>query len=129
MDRPSQATPLERDLLARFHQAYKDMGFPAAHQITVRGRDDTGSGRYTYLDHEGEVRGPDGRLGLGRYSQLDMEGLEAGASFWVELQDGRVRYLEIAVNGDEPWDGVERPWNVCDPQTGLFGEETPPRTG
>lgn len=114
----TELTPLERDLLQRYHARYQEMGFPAPHEITVTSRTSSTAGRYVYLAHQGLVRQADGQLGLGIYSQFDLEGLDAGASFHVEIENGKVLHLEIDVNGFGPWDGSERNWIVRDPDTG-----------
>ena len=62
----------------------------------------------------------EGNFAQGTSSQLDMKGMEAGASFHAFVQTRKVRYLEIAVNGDAYWDGNESDWVVCDPQTGAM---------
>lgn len=113
-------TPLEHDLLRHFYSRYKQIGFPSPEEISVRSRKSSSAGRYTYFDHGGHLKRADGQLDLGEFSQVDMDGLDAGASFWVEIEGGKVLYLEIAVNGDAHWDGSERNWSVCDPETGEF---------
>ena len=72
------------------------------------------------LEHNGEMPGYDGQLGLGRYSQFEMEGVKFGFSFWVQLTNGKVDYLEFIVNGNEEWDGSESSWTVRDPDTGAL---------
>ena len=114
----SALTPLELDLLTSFCARYRALGFPQPSQTWVVSRQNTGAGRFTYLDHEGCIQAPDGQLDLGRFSQFDMAGLEAGATFWVEVKQAKVVYLEIVVNGDREWDGSEQPWVVADPDTG-----------
>lgn len=113
-------TPLERALLQRFHERYQDIDFPHPDAFRVAQRTNTGAGRYTYFSHDGFLKAYDGHFYLGQFSQLDMAGMDAGATYWLELEDGKVLYLEIAVNGDESWDGVERSWELCDPDTGEF---------
>jgi hypothetical protein len=113
-------TPLESDLLQNFHRRYHDIGFPAAEQISVKSRAASTAGRITYMDHDGLIRRPDGQLDLGAFSQFNMDGLDAGASFTVEIEEGKILYLDITVNGDAHWDGSEREWIICDPDTGQF---------
>ena len=55
---------------------------------------------------------------FGKFSQFTILGLDAGASFWVEIENGKVLCLEIIVNGDQEWDGSEASWLVLDPDTG-----------
>jgi hypothetical protein len=113
-------TPLESDLLNHFHTRFADKGFPDANALTMRKRRNTGAGRFTYLEHSEEVDLPNGSLGLGKYSQVNMPELEAGASFWVQMENSKIDYLEIVVNGSQSWDGSESSWDVCDPDTGEF---------
>lgn len=114
----SALTPLELDLLDRFYSRYKQLGFPPPEGIRVEFRQSSSAGRFTYFKHEGHVQRVDGQLDLGPYSQFNMDGLDAGASFCVEIENGKVVYLEIVVNGDQNWDGSELPWEVLDPDTG-----------
>jgi len=114
----SALTPLELDLLDRFHTRYKQLGFPPPEGVRVKFRQSSSAGRFTYFEHEGHVQRVDGQLDLGRFSQFDMVGLDAGASFWVEIENGKVLYLEIIVNGEQEWDGSELRWVVLDPDTG-----------
>ena len=85
-------------------------------------RRNTGAGRFTYFTHEGNLQRADGHFGLGNFSQINMDGLDAGASFWIEIETGKILYLEIAVNGNQHWDGSERNWVICNPDTGVFEE-------
>jgi len=114
----SAPTPLELDLLAHFHARYSQLGFPPPEAIRFKSRRTSSAGRFTYFEHEGCVQLADGQLGLGFFSQFDMAGIEAGASFWVQVAHGKVLYLEIIVNGEEEWDGSESNWVVLDPDSG-----------
>lgn len=114
---PGELTPLEHAILQFFHVRHGDTGFPPPERIGVASRRNSGAGRFTWLAHDGILDQPDGPLGLGRYSQFDMDNLEAGASFWVWLENGKVSYLEIIVNGDGGWDGSECRWEILDPDT------------
>jgi hypothetical protein len=115
-----ELTPLEYALLASFHDRYRQQHFPAAGAFKVAKRENTDAGRFTYLEHDGKLDRPDGQLDLGRFSQINMDGLEAGASFWLQIEHGKVAYLEIIVNGDGGWPGQEGAWVICDPDTGEF---------
>lgn len=80
-------------------------------EIRVLTRENTGAGRFTYLR---DLRGqplPDGTFGAqGKY--IEMEGVRFGLTFIIEVDGGRIEYLELAVNGDVGWDGVERTWQI-----------------
>lgn len=115
-----QLTPLEHAILARFHDRYRQHLFPVVTAFKITKRENTGAGRFTYVEHDGKVDLPEGQLDLGRYSQINMDGLEAGASFWVQMEHGKVAYLEIIVNGDGGWPDQEGAWAICDPDTGEF---------
>jgi hypothetical protein len=109
-------TPLECDLIGRIHARYKHWGFPDLNQIRLLSRENTGAGRFTYIAHDGELAFEGaGDLSQGDFSQFDMVGLDAGASFWAYVENRKVKYLEIVVNGHQQWDGTERSWVVCDP--------------
>jgi len=118
-----ELTPLERDLLERFHARYAAEGFPRVDELVVLDRDDFGAGRCVRFLHHGFLHLSDGELGLGRYSQINVPVLEAGASFHARIERGKLADLEIFVNGDGPWDGSETGWTVCDPDTGEFPED------
>src|SRR5690606_8914429 len=105
-------------LLNRFHARYKQYGFPAATELRVISRENSSAGRFTYLEHDGSMPGYDGQLDLGKFSQFEMTGVKYGFSFWVQLKNGKVDYLEFVVNGEEEWDGSESNWTVIDPDTG-----------
>jgi len=115
-----ELTPLECELLERIHTRYAGVGFPSAAAFFVTRRENTGAGRFTHLDHGGELtldRSYAGDLGQGAFSQFNMRGLDAGASFHVFVDTAKVKYLEILVNGQSPWDGQEGPFAICDPNT------------
>src|SRR6266702_7516939 len=77
--------------------------------LRAKRRENTGVGRYTYLEDELKQPLPDGTYGAqGRL--LEMDGIKNGLAFVVEVSAGSINYLEIAVYGDESWDGVERTW-------------------
>jgi hypothetical protein len=117
---PSRLTSLERDLLQRIHDRYGYLGFPSIKDVSVSDRKNTGAGRYTYLMHDDLLRMADGELSAGNYSQFNMDGLEAGACYSVTVKSGKLKYLEILLNGEGFWDGRETTWTVRDPDTGHF---------
>ena len=119
-DACKKLTLLEVDLLQQFHDYFKSKGFPPPEQFIVREREYTGVGRYTYFQHDGTIDLEDGLLGPGTYSQFNMLGLDHGASFLGYIENQKFDCLEICTNGDQPWDGSERQWVICDPDTGEF---------
>jgi hypothetical protein len=116
-----QLSPLERDLLLRYHLRYKEVGFPNPDSFVVTSREDFGAGRVTCFAHDGLIRHSDGKFGP-KYSQFNMQCLEAGASFMIYIEKNKISRLEIVVNGLDYWDGSELDWSVCDPDTGSFDE-------
>lgn len=105
-------SPLERALLRTFHKLYGDRGFPAPDRIRVCSRENTGAGRYLDLHVEVETELDDGYLDLGGQF-IEMEGVPSGLMAVVHVTDHRPDQLEIAVYGDDPWDGQERQWSIA----------------
>lgn len=107
-----EPTPLESALLQTFHELYGALGFPSPKCMHVCRRDNTGAGRFVDLDSEvGESELDDGYLDLGgRF--IEMEGIPNGLMAVVRIKDRRPDQLEIAVYGNDPWDGEERPWFI-----------------
>ncbi len=48
---------------------------------------------------------------------VNSDGLDLAASCRVEIENGKVLYPEIAVNGTTHWDGSEVDWPIRDPGT------------
>ena len=66
---------------------------------------------YVDLDAEGDVQLDDGYLDFGgRF--IDMTGVSNGLMAVVAVKGGRIHQLEIAVYGNDPWDGEEREWSI-----------------
>lgn len=94
-----------------FHELYGYRGFPSPEGICVRRRENTGSRRYVDLYAEDEVQLDDGYLDLGgRF--IEMEGVPNGLMAVVAVRHHRIDQLEIAVYGNDPWDGEEREWSI-----------------
>ena len=105
-----ELSPLEAAVLQVFRSLYADSGFPDPAEIGVRGRKNTGAGRYVELDSDAVVR-EDGYLDMrGRF--VEMEGLAHGLMAVVDVSDQRLGTLEMATYGDVPWDGEERAWSI-----------------
>ncbi len=105
-------SPLEAALLKIFHELYGDRGFPAPDMIRVRSRENTGAGRYLDLHVQVESKLDDGYLDLGGQF-IEMEGVPNGLMAVVHIKNHRPDQLEIAVYGDDPWDGQERQWSIA----------------
>lgn len=117
----NKLSPLERDLLTRFHDRYEKYGFVPADEISTIRREYNGIGRSTYLSHDRPVPIGDGLLFLDNSSHLELESVEGGATFCVNILENKIVSLEIFSNGELAWDGVERTWVVIDPDA----DETP----
>lgn len=79
--------------------------------LQVRRRENTGAGRYTYFEDRLKQVLRDGTYtAQGKF--LQMEGVRDGLAFMVDISGGLINYLEIAVYGNEGWDGVERTWQI-----------------
>ena len=107
MDTP--LTPLERvlvDMIAA--ENWNNFRVDGIHAIR---RENTGAGRFTYLEDSFGQRLRDGSYtAQGRL--LEIEGVRDGLAFVIDVRDGKLRYLELAVYGNEGWDGVERRWRI-----------------
>lgn len=80
-------------------------------RLRVKRRENTGVGRYTSLEDEHHQQLRDGDYGAQGWL-LEMDGIKHGLGFVVNVSAGIINYLEIAVYGDEHWDGVERTWKL-----------------
>jgi hypothetical protein len=102
---------MEAAVLRAFHETYRDAGFPPPEEISVRRRENTGAGRYVDLDSVATVNIEDGYLDLpARF--IRMSGVPNGLMAIVAVEGGKLRQLELAVYGDESWDGEERTWAI-----------------
>jgi hypothetical protein len=105
-------SPLEAALLNAFYRLYGARGFPAPEKVRVRNRENTGAGRYVDLHVEVGSELDDGYLDLGGQF-IEMEGVPNGLMAVVHVKDHRPNQLEIAVYGNDPWDGHERKWSIA----------------
>lgn len=105
----SPLSPLERALVELVAaENWKDFRVAA---LQVRRRENTGAGRYTYFEDKLKQGLRDGTYtAQGKFLQMD--GVRDGLAFVVDVTGGFVNYLEIAVYGNESWDGVERAWQI-----------------
>ena len=105
----SHLSPLEHALIQLV--ASENWGGFRIDALQVRRRENTGAGRYTYLEDGHRQALPDGTYSS-QGKLLQMEGVKDGLAFVVDVSEGLINYLEIAVYGNETWDGVERAWKI-----------------
>lgn len=79
--------------------------------LRVKRRENTGAGRYTYLEDQYTQALPDGTYAA-QGKLLEMVGVPSGMAFLVDVSAGLINYIELAVYGHEGWDGVEREWRI-----------------
>jgi hypothetical protein len=106
-------TPLEHEILERYHGAYAAIGFPPPGEINVTQRENSGAGRFVTLTSSATVADDSRTLDLppGQPDMIAMEGVAKGLGFVVFLKDGQLDFLELyTFVGD--WDGEERPWKL-----------------
>lgn len=102
-------SPLERALVELVaSENWQDFRVDA---LQVRRRENTGAGRYTYFEDRLKQVLPDGTY-TAQEKFLQMDGVKDGLAFVVDISKGAINYLEIAVYGNEGWDGVERAWQI-----------------
>lgn len=107
----SSLTPLETAVFGVFHDAYRHLNLPPPSEIRVRSRKNTGAGRYVQVEPVDVGASPDGYLDMaGRF--IEMKGVPFGIMAVVAIEHGQLVQLELAVYGDDAWDGVEREWAV-----------------
>ena len=118
-NRPS---PLEADLLEEFYHLYKAEGFPPPSTVHLRHRENTGAGRYVDLEAPSRTKLDRGVLDLGG-QYIEMDGIPDGLMAVARIDDHRLRQIEIAVYGGDPWDGAEREWRISGPVRYVKGRE------
>jgi hypothetical protein len=105
------ATALEMALFRKFYELYGSQGFPAPALIRVRDRENTGAGRYVDLQVDGAIDLDNGYLDLGG-KFIEMDDVPNGLMAAIRVKDHRPDQLEIAVYGNDSWDGTERRWSI-----------------
>jgi hypothetical protein len=103
-------TQMERTIL-ELVSAENWPGFRTDGVVVVR-RENTGAGRFTYLQDLNHQLLQDGTYGV-QERLLELEGVRDGAAFVVDVTSKTVRHIEIATYGNESWDGVERGWRIA----------------
>ncbi len=109
-----ELTPLETAILNRLHKRYEDYNFPAAKNVHVLSRTNTGAGRFTSLICNTQVNLPDGLYGNGDYSYIQMDCQGDYLQFTVLLESHKVIQIELSTIGNDDWDGVERNWRFAE---------------
>jgi hypothetical protein len=79
--------------------------------LRVKRRENSGAGRYTYLEDQYKQVLPDG-IYAAQGKLLEMGGVPSGMAFLIDVSDGLINFIELAVYGNEGWDGVEREWRL-----------------
>ena len=102
-------TPLEYDLM-RLTAEENWPGF-RLDGLKVTKRDNTGAGRYTYLEDAHAQQLVDGDYSA-QYRWVDMDGIVNGMGWIVAVSDRKLLYIDIHTFGNITWDGVERPWRI-----------------
>jgi hypothetical protein len=78
--------------------------------LSVTRRENTGVGRYVYIEDAHRQPLADGDYGV-RDRWIEMDGIRHGMSWVIHAGGGRLLYIEI-FTFDEPWDGIEQAWKV-----------------
>jgi len=101
-------SPLERELL----RLTVEKNWPGFRMdgLSVTKRENTGVGRYTYLEDWHHQPLADGNYSSG-YLLVEMEGIRHDMGWVVNVSEGKLRYIEM-FTFDDPWDGVERAWRI-----------------
>lgn len=107
----SDLTPLELAVLEVFHDEYSSLGFPLPDAITVSARSNTGVGRFVTLVTDARLNLENGYLDMGGHF-IEMSGVSNGLMAMVSIVNSSLEQLEIAVYGDESWDGSESRWQI-----------------
>lgn len=80
--------------------------------LRVPKRENTGAGRYTYVEDALAQALPDGSY-TAQGRMIEMAGLRNGLGFVVAVVASRVSHIELFTYGNEGWDGVEREWKLA----------------
>jgi hypothetical protein len=105
----SELTPLERtciELVASEHWPTLRLD-----GLRVTRRENSGVGRYVYLEDTNRQVLPDGTYETSQRA-IEMEGLPLGLDFAIAVLSSHIHHLEIVTASTEGWDGVERGWKV-----------------
>lgn len=79
--------------------------------LRVKKRENSGAGRYTYLEDQHKQALIDG-IYTAQGKLLEMVGVPSGMAFLIYVSAGLINFIELAVYGNEGWDGIERPWRI-----------------
>jgi hypothetical protein len=79
--------------------------------IRVTRRENTGVGRFTYLEDENGQKLTDGFYSAqGR--NIEIPGVPYGSCFEIAVSSASVAYIEMVTSGDVGWDGSEVGWSI-----------------
>lgn len=110
----AELTPLERELVSRFHNLYRESGVPSDEDVVVQERQQSSSLRRTQLRSATNIRLPETILYLGSLSHVQLDAVEAGLTVELEVIDRNHLCLCLLVNGNGRWDGSEDGWKIID---------------
>ncbi|MFN3511616.1 MAG: hypothetical protein ACK41C_01115 [Phenylobacterium sp.] len=102
-------TPLENDILEVVAEIHAESGFPHPEEINVSSRVNTGGGRNTdiWCANAVDLASP-----VGVPVVIKLPQLRYGAMALVFMRDKRLSFLEIAVFGDDFWNGDETGYSL-----------------
>jgi hypothetical protein len=103
----SELTPLEKAVIvATATENWPDFRVDS---VRVTRRENTGAGRFTYLDDAGGQELLDGFYSAqGRL--IEIPGVRNGLGFEIAVSSGRIAYVEFVTYGNVTWDGSEGGW-------------------
>jgi len=79
--------------------------------VKVVRRENTGAGRFTYLNDGLGQKLPDGFFSAqGRL--IEIPGLRNGLGFEIAVSSSRIAYIEFVTYGNVTWDGSEDGWRI-----------------
>lgn len=79
--------------------------------MSVVRRENTGAGRYTYLEDAHQQQLTDGSYSAGG-RMVEVAGAPHGLGFVVDVSGSKINYIEFFTFGSEGWDGSEGEWKI-----------------
>ena len=104
-----ELTPLEKEVLAlTARENWPDFRIEG---VRVIRRENTGAGRFTYLEDEHDQQLTDGFYSAqGRL--IEVPGVRNGLGFEIAVAASRISYIEFVTYGNVTWDGSEDGWRI-----------------